>query len=229
MLEIRKASERGHANFGWLNSYHSFSFGHYYDAKQMGHGNLRVINQDTVQADNGFSTHSHQNMEIISYVLSGEIAHKDSEGNQFILPKGEFQLMSAGSGISHSEFNPSQSDELNFLQIWIVPNQQNTRPSYQQKAFVQSTPLTLVVSPDGEQDSLVIKQNAWLSKGELADEQSLTIKLSRSPLAYVQIISGELTVNQVKLTPGDGLKISQQTQINLSANAANTEFLLFEI
>ncbi len=162
MFDMRYAAERGKADFGWLQSHHTFSFASYYDPAQMGFSALRVINDDKVAPGAGFDTHGHKDMEILSLVLSGKIAHKDSAGNTEILPAGEFQLMSAGAGIYHSEFNASKTDELAFLQIWLQPNQQGGEPGYQQKDFGQREGLTLILSPDGRDGSLTLRQDALL-------------------------------------------------------------------
>ncbi|ATG72951.1 pirin family protein [Zobellella denitrificans] len=217
MISIRKADERGRANFGWLHSQHTFSFGSYYDPAQMGFSRLRVINDDAVAPGAGFDTHGHRDMEIISYVLEGSIAHKDSSGHEEILSAGEFQLMSAGTGILHSEFNPSNSRPLKFLQIWIEPNALGGKPGYQQKDFGRAPGLTLVVSPDGAEGSLVIKQDArlyqlWLGQGEEAG-----LELAPGRKAWVQLVEGELSVNGERLAPGDGAALSGEARLSFSA------------
>ncbi|KKD00448.1 pirin family protein [Photobacterium halotolerans] len=216
MLEIRRAADRGRASFGWLDSRHTFSFGHYYDPKHMGYSALRVINDDTVRAGAGFDTHGHQDMEIISYVLEGEIAHKDSAGNIKRLPAGEFQLMSAGKGIYHSEFNASQQDTLKFLQIWIQPDQLGGEPGYQQKDFGQREGLTPVITPDGENGTLSIKQDARLSQLILAAGESLVLTQQAGRRFYLHQIKGQLTVEGEILSPGDGLKVAHQSELIVS-------------
>ncbi|KDM90245.1 pirin family protein [Photobacterium galatheae] len=216
MLEIRRAADRGSASFGWLNSRHTFSFGHYYDPKQMGFSALRVINDDTVRPGAGFETHGHQDMEIISYVLEGEIAHKDSAGNIKRLPAGEFQLMSAGKGIYHSEFNASQEADLKFLQIWIQPNQFGGEPGYQQKDFGQQDGLTPVITPTGENGTLLMKQDARLSQLILPVGESLTISQQIGRRFYIHLIHGTLTVDTESLAPGDGLKVEQLHELTVS-------------
>ncbi|MCG2837498.1 pirin family protein [Photobacterium sp. WH77] len=216
MLEIRRAADRGRASFGWLDSRHTFSFGHYYDPEHMGYSALRVINDDTVRAGAGFDTHGHQDMEIISYVLEGEIAHKDSAGNIKRLPAGEFQLMSAGKGIYHSEFNASQQDTLKFLQIWIQPDQLGGEPGYQQKDFGQREGLTPVITPDGENGTLSIKQDARLSQLILAVGESLTLTQQAGRRFYLHQIKGQLTVEGEILSPGDGLKVDHRPELIVS-------------
>ena len=215
MIEKRAAQERGHVDLGWLNSYHTFSFGQYYDPHHMGFSALRVINDDTVQPDQGFQTHGHRNMEIISFVLEGTIAHKDSGGNIETLPQGEFQLMSAGQGIYHSEFNHSSTNPLHFLQIWIEPNQTDTRPSYQQKPFNVIQGLTPIATPDGQYDSFTIKQDASLFQLVLAGQTQQRYAIADSRRVYVHLISGSLQINDLSLLPGDGAKISDIDQIDL--------------
>ncbi|GGY84720.1 hypothetical protein GCM10011613_32170 [Cellvibrio zantedeschiae] len=229
MISIRKSNQRGGADFGWLKSQHTFSFGNYYDEQHMGFSALRVINDDRVAPDSGFQTHGHRDMEIISYVLKGEIAHKDSEGNVAVLPPGEFQLMSAGSGIRHSEFNPSISKELHFLQIWIQPNVYGQTPGYQQKDFGQEHGLTLVASPDGKNGSMVIKQDAFLYQLILSASKEASLPASKSRHYYVHLIEGELEVENQKLTPGDGAKIENIDELQLKAVDQNVKALVFDL
>lgn len=202
MQSIRRAQSRGHANFGWLDSHHSFSFGHYYDPKHMGFSALRVINDDTVAGGAGFDTHGHRDMNIISYVLEGTIVHKDSMGNRFKIPEGDIQVMSAGTGVSHSEYNASKTQRLKFLQIWIEPDRLGVKPSYQQKRIVQQGALTPLVSPDGRQGSLTLHQDATLYRLELAAHQKQDLQ-ARS--GYLHIISGNLNSDATQLEPGDAL------------------------
>lgn len=228
MFELRKANQRGHANFGWLNSYHSFSFGRYYDPAQMGFSALRVINDDTVAPGAGFDTHGHKDMEILSLVLSGSIAHKDSAGNTEVLPAGEYQLMSAGHGIYHSEFNASATEALKFLQIWLQPNQFGGQPGYQQKDFGQRDGLTLILSPDGRDGSLTVKQDAMLYQLLLAAGTEQPLSVQRGRKVYLHLISGTLTVADISLAAGDGLKISDETQISIAAQTA-VKALVFDL
>ncbi len=229
MINIRRSNQRGSANFGWLNSKHTFSFGNYYDERQMGFSALRVINDDRVAADSGFDTHGHRDMEIISYVLEGEIAHKDSAGNVATLPPGEFQLMSAGSGIRHSEFNPSQTKELHFLQIWIQPNVYGQTPGYQQKDFGSAKGLTLAVSPDGEASSLVIKQDARLYQLLLDGNTSAELPASTKRKYYVHVINGELAIEGEIVKPGDGAKIEDISSLVMVAQQKAVKALVFDL
>jgi hypothetical protein len=229
MISIRQSNQRGSANFGWLDSKHTFSFGNYYDEQHMGFSALRVINDDRVAADSGFATHGHRDMEIISYVLEGEIAHKDSEGNVATLPPGEFQLMSAGSGIRHSEFNPSPSKQLHFLQIWIQPNVYGQTPGYQQKDFGSSKGLTLAVSPDGEAGSLVIKQDARLYQLLLDGNTSAELPASPQRKYYVHVINGELEIEGKVVKPGDGAKIEDINVLTMVAQQKAVKALVFDL
>ena len=194
MMKLRAAEARGKANFGWLDARHSFSFGHYYDPDWMGHSVLRVINQDLVAPGGGFATHPHANMEILTCVLQGTIEHKDSLGHAEQIPAGDFQLMSAGSGIRHSEYNPSQTEPLSLLQIWIEPNEVGTTPGYQQKKIENKPGMTLVASPDGEAGSFRIRQQARVWRLQLAEGETLEWAL-QGRHGYLHMISGELTGN----------------------------------
>lgn len=227
-IEIRPSQERGKADFGWLQSLHSFSFGSYYDAKHMGYSALRVINDDRVAPGAGFETHSHKDMEILSYVLHGEIAHKDNQGNITQLPAGEFQLMSAGSGIAHSEFNPLQRP-LHFLQIWIKPNVLGQQPSYQQKNFGDAPGFTLVASPDGTHGSLVIKQNARIFQVLLEPGEINSVTTTAERHYYLHLIEGNLSLDGVALTPGDGAKISHQERVKIVSNHQAVRALWFDL
>ena len=230
MITRREAEDRGRANFGWLDSRHTFSFGQYFDPAHMGFSALRVINDDVVKPAAGFGTHSHQNMEIISYVLAGNIAHKDSEGHTEVLPAGEFQLMSAGSGIAHSEFNASESENLHFLQIWIEPDIQNTPPGYQQKNFGQSPGLTTVATPTGENGTLRIKQNASLHQLILKPGQSFYYAINTGRKVYLHQVNSELTVAGTVLEPGDGAKIIEESALQImNASESETKTLVFDL
>lgn len=228
MFDIRYAADRGKADFGWLKSRHTFSFASYYDPAQMGFSALRVINDDRVAPGAGFDTHGHKDMEILSLVLSGKIAHKDSAGNTEILPAGEFQLMSAGRGIYHSEFNASEQDELTFLQIWLQPNQQGGEPGYQQKDFGQRDGLTLILSPDGRDGSLTLRQDALLYQLLLPQAQQQTYSIAAGRKVYIHLISGELDVAGNQLQSGDGIKISNETALTLTAGTA-AKALIFDL
>ncbi|WP_133012059.1 pirin family protein [Marinomonas flavescens] len=231
MITIRKANDRGQADFGWLNSHHTFSFGHYYDSKHMGFSHLRVINDDRVTPGAGFDTHGHRDMEIISYVLQGRIAHKDSAGNIKELPAGEFQLMSAGKGVTHSEFNASDTEPLKFLQIWIEPNVTGGNPGYQQKDFGQNHGLTTIITPDGRNGTLSIKQDAQLSELILDAGKQEKVTVNNKRNVYVHQVEGELTLNDgTILTPGDGVKVSDEVAITLK-NTGTTQVraLIFDL
>lgn len=229
MLEIIRANERGRAHFGWLKSQHTFSFGDYYNPKQMGFSALRVINDDQVAPGAGFSTHGHRNMEIISYVLAGQIAHKDSAGNEKILPAGEFQLMSAGKGIYHSEYNASKTAELKFLQIWIEPNVQNGEPGYQQKDFGAAPGLTWVITPDGRDGTLQIKQQAALAQLLLSEHDTLELPVVAGKAYFLHLISGELMLDEQQLYPGDGIKLAAIASLKAYAKQGPVKALWFEL
>ena len=231
MLQIRHSEERGAANHGWLNSHHSFSFGSYHDPKHMGFGPLLVINEDRVTPGQGFGTHGHRDMEIISYVLDGALEHKDSMGTGSVLHYGDVQRMSAGSGVRHSEFNHSQTDGLHFLQIWIQPNVTGIAPSYEEKHFAPESKqgkLRLVASSDGRQGSVLIHQNASIYASIMQEGDALEHALDEGRTAYVHLIRGSLVVNGTPLKAGDALKLTQEAKVTL-ANAEDAEFLLFDL
>lgn len=231
MLQIRHSEERGAANHGWLNSHHSFSFGSYHDPKHMGFGPLLVINEDRVTPGQGFGTHGHRDMEIISYVLDGALEHKDSMGTGSVLHYGDVQRMSAGSGVRHSEFNHSQTDGLHFLQIWIQPNVTGIAPSYEEKHFSPETKqgkLRLVASSDGRQGSVLIHQNASIYASIMQEGDALEHALDEGRTAYVHLIRGSLVVNGTPLKAGDALKLTQEAKVTLT-NAEDAEFLLFDL
>ncbi|MBA2690405.1 MAG: pirin family protein [Burkholderiales bacterium] len=231
MLVVRRATERGHADLGWLNSYHTFSFADYYDPQQMAFGPLRVINEDRVQPGKGFGAHSHRDMEIISYVLEGALEHKDSIGTGSVIKPGDVQRMSAGNGVTHSEFNASQSELVHFLQIWIVPKFTGIQPSYEQKFFAPEEKrgrLRLVASPDGRDDSAIIHQDALVFATVLSGDQKVTYELPPGRLAYVHVARGKIKLNGEILEAGDGAKISAEPTIALEAADAG-EALLFDL
>lgn len=231
MLQIRHSEERGAANHGWLNSHHSFSFGSYHDPKHMGFGPLLVINEDRVTPGQGFGTHGHRDMEIISYVLDGALEHKDSMGTGSVLHYGDVQRMRAGSGVRHSEFNHSQTDGLHFLQIWIQPNVTGIAPSYEEKHFSPETKqgkLRLVASSDGRQGSVLIHQNASIYASIMQEGDALEHALDEGRTAYVHLIRGSLVVNGTPLKAGDALKLTQEAKVTL-ANAEDAEVLLFDL
>jgi redox-sensitive bicupin YhaK (pirin superfamily) len=231
MLQIRKGSDRGHANHGWLDSQHTFSFGHYFDPEHTGFGPLLVINEDRVQPARGFGTHSHRDMEIISYVLDGALEHKDSMGTGSVLHYGDVQRMSAGTGVQHSEFNHSTSEPLHFLQIWIEPNVKSIPASYEEKHFPPESKqgrLRLVASSDGRDGSVLIHQDAAIYASILNDADQLEHRLAQGRTAYVHVIRGRLTVNGTALSAGDALKITNESLVMLS-QAEAAEILLFDL
>lgn len=230
MIRIRKAQDRGQADLGWLKSQHTFSFASYYDPQHMGVSSLRVINDDRVAPGAGFETHGHKDMEIISYVISGTIAHKDSFGNIKTLPAGEFQLMSAGKGIYHSEFNASNTEPLHFLQIWIQPDTLGIDAGYQQKAFEQTSALTAVVTPTGENGTLKVQQDATLYRLMLAPQEQVHMpQLKPQRQLYVQLVEGTLKVNEQVLTPGDGAHITAEEVVRFSATDSPVTALVFDL
>ncbi len=231
MITIRKNTERGHANHGWLDSWHTFSFAGYHDPAHMGFGHLRVINDDTVAAGQGFGTHGHRDMEIISYVLDGALEHKDSMGNGSVIRPGDVQRMSAGSGVRHSEYNSSRTERVHFLQIWIEPDVSGIAPGYEEKHFgieEKRGRLRLVASPDGADASVTIHQDARVYAALLDGEQTATHTLAPGRRAYVHVASGQVSVNGLALDSGDGARITDETRLTLS-NARDAEFLLFDL
>jgi len=231
MIEIRKSNERGVANIGWLDSRHTFSFGHYHDPRHMGFGPLLVINEDKVEPAQGFGTHGHRDMEIISYVLDGELAHKDSMGNGSVLRYGDVQRMSAGTGVMHSEFNHSQHDRVHFLQIWIQPSVKGIAPGYEEKHFdatAKQGQLRLIASPDGAEGSVHLHQDARLYASILDGDQQVAHTLAPGRTAYLHLIRGTLTVNGHPLSSGDALKISAESHL-VAGQAEAAEFLLFDL
>jgi redox-sensitive bicupin YhaK (pirin superfamily) len=231
MITIRKSEERGHFNFGWLNTYHTFSFDQYYDSRFMAFRSLRVINEDRVQPGRGFPTHGHRDMEIITYVLEGALEHKDSMGTGSVIRPGDVQKMSAGTGVRHSEANPSQSEPVHLLQIWIMPDTVGIKPDYQQKRFEteeKRAHLRLVASPDGKDDSITIKQDARVYASLLGSEQQVIHDLNPNRHAWVQVARGAVEVNGQALNQGDGAAISNEAQVTL-AGLEPSEILLFDL
>jgi hypothetical protein len=230
-LNVRRANERGHANHGWLNSHHTFSFADYYDPAHMGFRSLRVINDDRVAPGQGFGTHPHRDMEIFSYVLEGALQHKDSMGNGSVLKPGQIQLMSAGRGVTHSEFNPSPSEPLHFLQIWIQPRERGRAPSYTEwhpTSKQSAAPKVLVISPDGRDGSATIHQDAEIYRIRLQPGQSVTHELKPRRGAWLQIAEGALLLNGVALATGDGASTEESGTLTLAATKP-TEALLFDL
>jgi len=231
MITLRKASERGRADHGWLKSWHSFSFADYHDPAHMQFSSLRVINDDTVAAGQGFGTHGHRDMEILSYVLSGALQHKDSMGNGKVMTYGEVQLMSAGTGVQHSEFNPLADEDAHFLQIWIMPNQLGVKPGYQQKNFSPQEKRgrwCLLASPDAAQGSLLLHQDARVFAALLDAEERLSYPLVPGRQVYLHVARGTVKVANMQLTAGDALMISDEAAISLEG-AVDAELLLFDL
>jgi len=231
MIVLRKATERGHANHGWLDSYHSFSFADYYDPKHMGFASLRVINEDVVQPGKGFGTHGHRDMEIITYILAGALEHKDSMGNGSIIRPGDVQRMSAGSGVQHSEFNPSQSELVHLLQIWIEPNVAGIKPGYEEKHFDAASKrgrLRLIASSDGREGSVTIHQNAAVYAALIDGAERASHQLAAGRQAYVHVARGKVTVNGQPLAAGDALKASGEPVVELE-KGEQAEVLLFDL
>jgi redox-sensitive bicupin YhaK (pirin superfamily) len=231
MFQIRKADQRGHADHGWLNTYHTFSFAGYQDPQHMGFRVLRVMNEDRVAPGQGFGTHAHDNMEIISYVLAGALEHKDSMGNGEVLRPGEFQRISAGSGITHSEFNPSAAEPVHFYQIWLEPNISNIEPSYEQNEFADEEKrgrLRLVASPDGRDGSLRIHQDANVFLSVVSDNSEIKYSVPANRYAWLQLLFGRVTVNGHSLSTNDGVAISDEPAIVIQGNE-ESEFMLFDL
>jgi redox-sensitive bicupin YhaK (pirin superfamily) len=230
MITLRKSNERGHAGHGWLESYHTFSFADYYDPQWMGFRSLRVINDDIVMPHGGFGTHPHRDMEIITYVLSGQLAHRDSMGNGRVITPGEFQYMSAGTGVQHSEMNPSGAEAVHLLQIWIVPDAKGVTPRYAEKSMKDAAPgvLHLVTSKSGRDGSIAIHQDADLYLGKLEAGQSLTHPLAPGRHAWLHVAEGELSLNGHTLTAGDAAAIADEGAIALRGAKAS-QVLLFDL
>ncbi len=231
MIKVRHAEERGAANFGWLDSKHSFSFGHYHDPEHMGFGPLRVINEDKVLGGQGFDTHGHKDMEIVSYVLDGALEHKDSIGTGSVIRPGDVQRMTAGSGIRHSEFNHSDTDPVHFLQIWVMPERDGLEPGYEQKSFSnedRSDTLKLLASRGGDEGSLTIHQDVNLYGALLGEGNELTQAVQPGRKVWVQVARGSATLNGEQLYPGDGAAVADEAQITLSATS-DAELLLFDM
>jgi hypothetical protein len=231
MIEIRKADERGHANHGWLDTYHTFSFADYYDPKQMHFRVLRVINEDRIAAGAGFGTHPHNNMEIITYVVAGQVAHKDSMGTGSVINAGEFQLMSAGSGVTHSEFNPSKTEPTHLYQIWIMPDKKNVTPKYQQKALpinAASGKLHIIVSRDGANDTLQANQDIKLYFGKFKAGDKVALPLIKERYGWLQVISGALELEGVTLNASDGAALSGMSEPAVVASTG-CEVLYFDL
>lgn len=231
MQIVRRANERGHYKNAWLNSKHTFSFGEYYDPKHMGVSVLRVINDDIITPGAGFPTHPHQNMEIISYVLEGELAHKDSMGNGSVIRPGDVQIMSAGIGVTHSEFNPSKTNGSNFLQIWLLPNKTGTKPGYAQQFYAPAEKqgkLKLLVSPDGRSDSISAHTDGLMYGSLLGKGETVTFKPDANRIVYVHVAKGNLEINAEQLSGGDGITLSDVNAVHL-IGLDHAEILLFDL
>jgi redox-sensitive bicupin YhaK (pirin superfamily) len=232
MLQVIRANQRGHADHGWLNTYHTFSFANYYNPQMMGFRSLRVINEDRVTKGQGFGTHGHADMEILSYVVEGAIAHKDSTGGEEVLRPHEWQRMTAGSGIRHSEYNPSKTDKLHFYQIWILPEKDDLEPGYEQKMFApeeKSGKLKLVASRDARDGSLKINQDVSVYNSILKLGEEVSYELAEKRYAWIQVVKGSLEINGEKLNGSDGASISEEKLLKIKALENETEFILFDL
>jgi redox-sensitive bicupin YhaK (pirin superfamily) len=232
MIEIRRARERGHANHGWLDTYHTFSFSDYYDPNFMGFRSLRVINEDRVEPGHGFPTHPHRDMEIITYVLEGELAHKDSMGTGSVIRPGDVQKMSAGTGVRHSEFNGSKTEPVHFLQIWIEPQRQGIKPTYEQRtipAAEKQGKLRLLAAPKSGNGAVTLCQDASLLVAELNTGQSVDYELANGRCAWVQVARGKVNVNGKALEAGDGAAIRKESHLEITGGDEHSEVLLFDL
>ncbi len=229
MITLRKASDRFHTNIGWLNSFHTFSFGEHHDREHEGFSALRVINDDTVQAGQGFGAHPHRDMEILSYVLSGALQHKDSSGGGGVIRPGEIQRMSAGSGVVHSEFNASEKEAVHFLQIWLLPESSGIKPGYEQKKIdLAKGALTLLASKGGRDGSVALHQDAQLYGARLDGAERISFELKPSRRAWVHLARGSLELNGERLSAGDGAAVSGERELRFSGGE-NAELLLFDL
>ncbi|MGA1409247.1 MAG: pirin family protein [Prochlorotrichaceae cyanobacterium] len=235
MIQVRAASDRGVAQFDWLDSRHSFSFGHYYDPAHMSFGVLRVINEDKIQPGKGFGMHSHQDMEILTYVLQGALEHQDSLGNRSVIRAGDVQRMTAGTGIRHSEFNASSQEPVHLLQIWIVPDTVGLQPSYEeihlQEAFAPqgSSPLRLIGSRQGQEGAVTLHQDVKLYLARLKDQEEVSYRIQSGRSLWLQVAQGSLQVNDRQLTAGDGAGITAIEEISLTGSSEQAEVLLFDL
>jgi redox-sensitive bicupin YhaK (pirin superfamily) len=231
MITIRKSEDRGHFDLGWLDTYHTFSFDQYYDPAHTHFRSLRVINEDRVQQARGFPTHSHRDMEIITYILAGALEHRDSMGNGSVIRPGDVQRMSAGTGVAHSEFNPSAAESVHLLQIWILPESQNLPPSYEEKHFSDEERrgrLRLIASKDGREGSVKIHQDAELLAAILHPGETVIHGLDEGRFAWLQVARGTIRLNDVELKQGDGAAVRNETKLTITAHD-QAEFLLFEL
>ncbi len=228
MIYVRKAEERGHANHGWLDSWHTFSFADYYDANFMGFSALRVINEDVIDGGQGFGTHPHKDMEILTYVLSGTVEHQDSMGNKEQIPAGEFQIMSAGSGVRHSEYNASEKDPLHLYQIWIIPERKGIEPRYAQRRFDDVKGRQFVLSPDEREGSLKVFQDMTLSRWVLAEGEADEVTVEAGRRVWIQVVKGLVSVNGEQVDTSDALAIWDESALTLKADS-DAEILLFDL
>lgn len=228
MLQLRKANERGHANHGWLDSYHTFSFADYYDPRHIHFSHLRVINDDYIAPTMGFGMHPHNDMEILTYVLSGRVAHKDSMGNTTEVKAGECQIMSAGTGIYHSEFNPDDKEVLHLYQIWIIPNQKGVTPRYDQGEFAAKDGATLILSPNADEGSFKVYQDMKLWRYQFSQKNSEKLPLDSNRSYWLQMVKGEITVNGEKLSGADAVGIRGESELQIESGV-DVEFLLFDL
>lgn len=231
MIRIRKAEERGHFDFGWLDTYHTFSFGDYYDPSHLGFRSLRVINEDVVQAGRGFPRHGHRDMEIFTYILQGALQHRDSMGSGSIIRPGDVQRMSAGTGVTHSESNPSSDEPVHLLQIWILPSNKGIQPDYEEKRFPEDekrNKLRLIISPDGSEGAVRINQDARVYASILDQSNEVVHQLGSGRYAWLQVAAGSVTLNEVELKKGDGAAISDETSLKIVAHSPS-EILLFDL
>ena len=231
MIQVRKAKERGHADHGWLDTYHTFSFADYQDPRHMRFRSLRVMNEDFVAPGQGFGTHPHRDMEIVTYILEGALEHKDSMGYGEVLRPGEFQRMSAGTGITHSEFNPSKTEPVHLYQIWLFPDQKGLVPSYEQKQFLEAgrrNRLQLVASRDAEEDSLTIHQDARIYLSNLDAGQEIRYEIPAGRFAWVQVLRGGVALNGEELSTGDGAAVSEESLLQIQASGP-AELMLFDL
>ncbi|MCK8379196.1 pirin family protein [Erwinia amylovora] len=228
MIYLRKAQDRGHANHGWLDSYHTFSFADYYDASFMGFSALRVINEDVIDPGHGFGTHPHKDMEILTYVLSGTVEHQDSMGNKEQIPAGEFQIMSAGTGVRHSEYNASKTVPLHLYQIWIIPERSGIEPRYEQRRFDDVQGRQLVLSPDAREGSLKVYQDMTLSRWALRAGEQGSIDVAAGRHIWIQVVKGEVTVNGEQASTSDALAIRDEPSLAVTADSA-AEILVFDL
>ena len=228
MIYVRKAEERGHANHGWLDSWHTFSFASYHDANFMGFSALRVINEDVIDGGQGFGTHPHKDMEILTYVLSGTVEHQDSMGNKEQIPAGEFQIMSAGTGVRHSEYNASESEPLHLYQIWIIPERTGIEPRYDQRRFPDVQGRQLVLSPDAREGSLKVFQDMTLSRWVMTAGEQDNVAIDAGRRIWIQVVKGDVTVNGNAIATSDALAIWDESALTIEASSA-AEVLLFDL